>query len=150
MYPAGDMSNPLFNNIPPIWFVRRREYLETSYQEITALSKKISRLSNGNNAARILDAADLLLELNSQIDLIVNTFHTYTSSAARDYDPYNSYELQRIKELSTSTANHLNALARQVSWGAPSEKIVSQVQRNLNPLINLIQKTLIWIDQSAN
>jgi hypothetical protein len=55
-----------------------------------------------------------------------------------------------MKELSTSTANHLNALARQVSWGAPSEKIVSQVKRNLNPLTKLIRKTLAWINQSVN
>lgn len=150
MYPNSDMNNSSFSRIPQLWFVQRREYLETSYQEILNLSNKIAGLSCGNNVVRILDAADLLHELNSQIDIMESTFSAYLSPLTDEYDPYNKYELQRIKELSISTANHLNALARQMSWGAPSEKIVSQVKRNLNPLTKLIRKTLTWIDKSVN
>lgn len=150
MFPTSDMNNSSLGRIPQIWFVQRRETLETSFQEILVLSDKIGGLSSGNNVARILDAADVLHELHSQIDAMESTFRSYGSPLTNEYDPYNKYELQRIKELSKSTANQLNALAREVSWGAPTEKIVSQVKRNLNPLIRLIQKTLSWIDQLAN
>lgn len=114
MYPTSDMSNPPFNNIPPIWFVRRREYLETSFQEILNLREKLTMFSGGNNVIKILDGVELLRELYSQVDEMESTISANKSHSISEHNTYNKYELQRIKELSSSTANHLDALARQI------------------------------------
>lgn len=150
MLSSNGMNSSQFRSIPQIWFVRRREYLETHYQEVLTLRDKITPLSVGQNIIKIQAAAESLRELNSQIDLMDQTFGVYASLLIDEYDPYNRYELQRIKELTIATANHLDALAKQLSWGGAPESTVSQVKRNLIPLIKLIERTLNWIEERLN
>jgi hypothetical protein len=148
MYLSGDMSNLPHNNIPLIWFIHRREHIETHCNALASLRDKLDRVAGGGNVLPILEAVDSLQELYSQVDSMQANLDDYLSPIENEYNPYNRNELGRIKELALSTANQLEAIAQRISWGLPLDKHTLQVKRNLNPLISLTGKILFWLEQA--
>jgi hemoglobin-like flavoprotein len=136
-----------FSKIPPIWFVHRREYLETHYQDLVSLKDKLSRFAGGQNVLAILHAAESLDKLNELIEAMEKTFESHLLPFVEQYNPYHKYDLKRIKELSRETSNHLQALAVQMSWGNSYEKQAQQIKRNLYPLMELVGDILAWLER---
>jgi hypothetical protein len=148
MYPSCDTSNLPHNNIPPIWFIHRREHIETHFYALESLRDKLDRVASGDNVLPILEAVDSLQELYSQVDSMQANLDEYLSPLVNEYNPNHRNELGRIKELARSTASQLEAIAQQISWGLPLDKQTLQVKRNLNPLINLTGKILTWLEKA--
>ena len=137
-----------FSNLPPIWFVHRREYLETHYQELVSLRDKLSRFAGGQNILAILNAAESLDQLNGLVEAMQRTFESHLLPFVEQYNPYHKHDLMRIEELASETSSHLRAMAAQISWGDSSEKQAQQIKRNLYPLMELVGEILAWLERA--
>lgn len=140
------MDNYPINNIPQIWFVHRREYLETHFIALNELQKKLLKFSGGNNVISILRAAETLNQLSAQIEAMEETLEANLSPLSSAYDPYNRNKLTRIRNLAENTALQLETIAKQLSWGRSPDQQISKVKRNLYPLIQLVDAILIWLE----
>jgi len=150
MYFSNPMNSSPFQRIPPGWFIQRREHLETYYQELSVLKHKISRFSSHQNIPAALNAAKSLEQLNKQIETMEKTLESKLPDLSGEEDFYNKGDLRRIKELCIATSIQLKAIAGQISWGMSTDSQISQVTRNLYPLLDLIQDTLDWLEQGIN
>jgi hypothetical protein len=147
---SSGMENFPFRQLPPGWYIRRREYLETYYQELSTLKDKVSRFASNQNIVAVLDAAEALNQLNIQIQSMEDNLESSLPDRTDKYDVYNRGDLRRIRELSTATSAQLEAIAGKISWGMPADPQISQVTRNLNPLLRLLQETLKWLERGIN
>jgi hypothetical protein len=95
----------------------------------------------------VLNAAESLQQLNEQIQTMENVLDSSLLDRSEEYDFYNKRDLRRIRELSTATSTELETLAGNISWGMSADSQVSQVTRNLYPLLKLIQEILDWLEQ---
>ena len=144
------MNNFPFQHIPPGWFIRRREYLETYYQELSILKDKVARFASSQNVVAVLNAVESLNQLNKQIQTMEDNLESNLRDPSEKYDLYNKGDLRRIRELSTATSAQLEAIAGKISWGMSADSQISQVTRNLYPLLRLIQDTLNWLEQGID
>lgn len=149
MFSAGSMSNYPLRNIPQVWYVRRREHLETYYSALMELQTKLTKFAGGKNIVAVLEAAESLEQLVQQISQMDEMLAKNISPLSDEYNPYNRNELRRIKDLASSTSVQLETIAKQISWGMPAERQLSQVNRNLYPLIQLVEKILNWLERAA-
>ncbi len=145
---ANSMNNFPIKRIPQIWFLSRREHLETHYQTLADLQNRLIRLTGSQNISAVLEAAESVDQLIGQIKIIEDEFESHLL-ATDDYDPYNRNNLRRIKELAFSTSNQLESIARQISWGLSYDRQVGQVRRNLYPLTELLATILKWLEQAV-
>jgi len=144
---TNSMNNFPIKHIPQVWFLSRREHLETHYETLSNLQDGLLRFTGSQNIMAVLEAAESLNQLIGQIRIMEEEFEPHFSTTD-DYDPYNKNNLRRIKELASSTGIQLESIARQISWGISYDKQVGQVRRNLPPLTKLIEIILKWIEQS--
>jgi hypothetical protein len=150
MYLSSSMNNFPFQNIPPSWFVQRREHLETYYQELSILKDKVSRFASSQNVVAVLNAAEALNQLTRQIQNMEDHLESNLIERSEGFDFYNRGDLRRIRELSIATSTQLEAIAGEIGWGMSADTQISQVTRNLYPLLRLIQDTLRWLEQGIN
>src|SRR5690242_10269771 len=146
---TNDMDSLPLKNIPQIWLIRRREYLETHCLELTELQQELTMLSTNQDITDILDAIKSIngiLEHVTQIDEKLNDIQASSNSGHHDRK---INELKRIEELAFATKAQLQAAATQRSWGKTSDKQFSQINRNLYPLIRLLNSTLSWLNEVA-
>jgi hypothetical protein len=148
MHVSGNMDNHPYRNLPPLWYIRRREHIETHFQALATLRDDLDLLVGGEAIAPILDAVDALRDLYAQVDSMQVTLDRCISTTVIGYNPHNRNELGRIKELVLATASHLESMAQQISWGYDEHGRALAVKRNLNPLIDLTGKVLIWLEQA--
>ena len=149
MYMSHNMNSFPFSQIPQVWFVSRREHLETYHHELLNLRDKVTRFASAQNVVAVLKAAQSLDRLNEQIHTMEETFKAHLSPYVDEYDSYNKNDLVRIAELSTSISSNLETIARQISWGMTADLQISQVKRNLYLLLELIEDTLKWLEQGT-
>lgn len=149
MYAYNDMNSFLFSRIPAMWFVSRREQLETHYQELFNLHTKMTKFVGGQNVEAMLGAAKSLEKLNEQIRGMEETFESYLEEVDDNDHMYNNNDFRRIRELASSTSSSLEAIAGQISWGLRADTQTSQVKRNLYPLLELMKDTLQWLERGT-
>jgi len=149
MYASNNMNSFPFSHIPTIWFVSRRENLETYHQELSNLRDKVTRLAGGQNVVAVLEAAESLQQLSEQIQSMEEMFESNLSPYIDEYDPYNKNNLRRIRELASSISSNLETIARQVSWGMRADTQIGQVKRNLHPLLRGLEDTLEWLERGT-
>jgi hypothetical protein len=147
MYPSNNMNSFPFSHMPTIWFVSRRENLETFHQELSNLRDKVTRFAGGQNVIAMLEAAESLKQLNEQVRSMEEIFESNLSPYIDEYDPYNKNNLRRIRELASSISSHLETIAEQVSWGIKADAQIAQVKRNLYPLLRGLEDTLEWLER---
>ncbi len=150
MYLSNGMNNFPFQHIPPGWFIRRREHLETYYHELTNLKDKVTRFASHQNVVALLNAVESLNQLDKQIEAMADHLASNLRDPSDAYDCHNMGDLRRIRELSTATSTELEAIAGKISWGIEADSQISQVTRNLYPLLNLIEETLNWLEQGID
>ena len=146
MYPSSGMNNFPFRHVPPGWFIRRREYLETYFQELAILKDRVTRFASNQNVVAVLNAAEALNQLTKLIQAMEDHLESNLPALSDSYEFYNRGDLRRIRELSIATATELEAIAGRISWGKSADPQISQVTRNLYPLLRLIQDTLQWLE----
>ncbi|MEJ5200859.1 MAG: hypothetical protein WHV66_01385 [Anaerolineales bacterium] len=145
----ADMSSQFPKGIPSIWFVHRREYLETYSDSLNDLHQRLTRVSGVNNLISIKQAVELLNELYGCAEAMVDTLANYEEPLASHYNSYKLKELRRIQELSLSTSSQLSVVAKQIGWGMPFDRQLTQAKRNLYPLMKLVDETLSWLKQAS-
>ena len=149
LFPSN-MNNFPFRQMPAAWFVRRREHLETYYQELSILKDKVTRFASNQNVVAVLNAVESLNQLNKQIETMEDHLISNLRDPFDEYDCQNMGDLRRIRELSTATSTELEAIAGNMSWGMQADSQISQVTSNLYPLLNLIEDTLNWLEQGID
>jgi hypothetical protein len=149
MYTSNNMNSFPFSRIPTIWFVSRREDLETYHEEFSSLREKVTRFAGGQNVVAVLESAESLQHLIEQVHSMEEMFESNLSPYVDEYDPYNKNNLRRIRELALSISSNLETIARQVSWGMRADAQIGQVRRNLYPLLRGLEDTLEWLEQGT-
>ena len=149
MFPSNNMNSFPFRHIPTIWFVSRRENLETYHQELSNLRDRVTKLAGGQNVVAVLEAAESLRQLNEQVRNMEETFELHLSPYINEYDPYNKNNLRRIQELASSICSNLETIAGRISWGMKADMQIIQVKRNLYPLLRGLEDTLEWLEQGT-
>jgi len=147
MYLSNNMNSFPFSHIPAVWFISRRENLETYYQEISRLRDKVTSLSGGQNVVAILEAAETMKQLYEQICRMEEIFEENLSPYIDEFDPYNKNNLRRIAELAKSLSASFETIARQVSWGLRVDNSVMQIKRNIQPLLRGLEDILEWLER---
>lgn len=150
MYLSNGMNSFPFQHLPAGWFVRRREHLETYYQELSILKAKVTRLASNQNVVAVLQAVESLNALNKHIEAMESHLTSNLRDPSAEYDCHNIRDLKRIRELSSATSTELEAIAGKISWGMQADLQISQVTKNLYPLLNLIADTLDWLEQGID
>ena len=145
MYPNPNMSSPYPENIPLVWFVSRREHLETYQESLSNIYEKLTKISGVNNLNSLLQAIKLLNHVNEFLSEMTFTLEHQANLAQDEYNPYKVNELKRAQEIASVTSGNLQALVRQVSWGHPFHDQVVNVKRNIFPLIKIIGEILDWL-----
>ena len=150
MFPSNNMNSFPFRQIPAVWFISRREHLETYHQELSNLRDQVTKLAGRQNIVAVLEACESLKQLNEYVRCMEEMFESKLTPYIDEYDPYNRNNLRRIRELALSTSDYLQTIARQMSWRAPYEKQIVQVRRNLYPLLELLETVLEWLERPTN
>lgn len=125
--------------------IQGREYLETSYLEISKFQQNLD-MSFVNDLEEVIDAASSFNELAIQVSSLINLFElkNYGLFFLKSQQQFNG--LRRILELSTASSSQLEEMVDEVCWGKPIGAQVEQLEQNIYPLKQLLGDTVNWLN----